>query len=78
MAVVGARPAQLGLRHIALFVDELELCVEFYTQLIGMSVEWQPDADNVYLSGGCDNLALHRLQKQLPCNEFLPNFILLR
>jgi len=25
-----------------------------------MSVVWEPDADNVYLSSGVDNLALHR------------------
>ena len=28
--------------------------------LLGFSVEWEPDADNVYLSSGIDNLALHR------------------
>lgn len=26
-----------------------------------MRVEWRPDPDNVYLSGGWDNLALHRV-----------------
>jgi catechol 2,3-dioxygenase-like lactoylglutathione lyase family enzyme len=25
-----------------------------------MKLVWKPDADNVYLSSGCDNLALHR------------------
>jgi catechol 2,3-dioxygenase-like lactoylglutathione lyase family enzyme len=25
-----------------------------------MHIVWQPDPDNVYLSSGCDNLALHR------------------
>ena len=25
-----------------------------------MRIEWQPDADNVYLTTGVDNLALHR------------------
>jgi catechol-2,3-dioxygenase len=34
--------------------------VHFYTQLLGMNIEWQPDADNVYLTSGSDNLALHR------------------
>jgi catechol 2,3-dioxygenase-like lactoylglutathione lyase family enzyme len=24
-------------------------------------VEWRPDPDNVYLTGGADNLALHRI-----------------
>ncbi len=49
-----------GLRHVALFVCDLEVCEKFYVDLLGMKVEWRPDADNVYLSGGCDNLALHR------------------
>ena len=49
-----------GLRHVALFVEQFEESVIFYTKLIGMAVEWQPDTDNVYLSSGCDNLALHR------------------
>ena len=32
----------------------------FYVGLLGFDVEWEPDADNVYLSSGIDNLALHR------------------
>jgi catechol 2,3-dioxygenase-like lactoylglutathione lyase family enzyme len=28
--------------------------------VLGFSVEWEPDVDNVYLSSGIDNLALHR------------------
>src|SRR5262245_29823288 len=32
----------------------------FYVDLLGFTVEWEPDADNVYLSSGLDNLALHR------------------
>lgn len=51
-----------GLRHVALFVRELEACVAFYTELLGMHVEWQPDADNWYLTSGNDNLALHRAE----------------
>src|SRR5690606_33407501 len=31
-----------------------------YVDLLGMAVEWRPDPDNVYLSSGNDNLALHR------------------
>ena len=50
----------LGLRHVALFVQDLEGCMRFYTEVLGMHVEWQPDADNCYLSSGTDNLALHR------------------
>jgi catechol-2,3-dioxygenase len=28
-----------------------------------MDVVWEPDAENVYLSSGCDNLALHQVPK---------------
>jgi len=49
-----------GLHHVALFVQNFEACVKFYTELLGMKIEWQPDADNVYLTSGNDNLALHR------------------
>ena len=53
-------PATSGMRHVALFVQDLEACERFYVELMGMAVEWRPDPDNVYLSGGKDNLALHR------------------
>ncbi|MBL4623406.1 MAG: VOC family protein [Immundisolibacteraceae bacterium] len=53
-------PATIGMRHVALFVDQFERCERFYVELLGMDVEWRPDQDNVYLSGGSDNLALHR------------------
>ncbi len=31
----------------------------FYQDLLGMRLVWEPDPDNVYLSSGMDNLALH-------------------
>lgn len=49
-----------GLRHVALFVQAFEDTEAFYTECMGMEVEWRPDADNVYLTSGNDNLALHR------------------
>lgn len=49
-----------GLRHIALFSEKFTECQHFYVDLLGMKVVWQPDADNIYLSTGSDNLALHR------------------
>ncbi len=49
-----------GMRHVALNVIDLEGCERFYVELLGMRVEWRPDADNVYLTSGNDNLALHR------------------
>jgi catechol 2,3-dioxygenase-like lactoylglutathione lyase family enzyme len=49
-----------GLRHLALTVADVERAKEFYARVFGMRVVWQPDGDNVYLSSGCDSLALHR------------------
>jgi catechol 2,3-dioxygenase-like lactoylglutathione lyase family enzyme len=54
------RPAHAGLRHLALNARQLEAMKSFYVDLLGFQVEWEPDADNVYLSSGIDNLALHR------------------
>ena len=54
------RPAHLGLRHLALNVRDLPAMKVFYTTLLGFAVEWEPDPDNVYLTSGRDNLALHR------------------
>ena len=53
-------PSHAGLRHLALNVQHLEEMKRFYVELLGFAVEWEPDADNVYLSSGVDNLALHR------------------
>lgn len=49
-----------GMHHLALNVSRLHDCVDLYTRLLGMTVEWQPDEDNYYLTSGSDNLALHR------------------
>jgi catechol 2,3-dioxygenase-like lactoylglutathione lyase family enzyme len=54
------RPALLGIRHVALFVRDLEAAATFWTDVMGYEVEWRPDPDNVYLHGGNDNLAMHR------------------
>lgn len=49
-----------GLRHLALYCNQLEKTVHFYADLLGLKIVWQPDADNIYLSSNDDNLALHR------------------
>ena len=54
------RPTHAGLRHLALNVRDLPAMKRFYVELLGFVVEWEPDPDNVYLSSGIDNLALHR------------------
>ncbi len=60
------RPAATaGMRHVALYVEDLEACEHFYIDLLGMRVEWRPDPDNVYLTSGNDNVALHRMLEPL-------------
>ena len=49
-----------GMRHVALYIEKFDACEQFYVDALGMKVEWRPDPDNVYLTSGCDNLALHR------------------
>jgi len=51
---------------VALNVTALEDCLTFYTEVIGMAIEWQPDGDNVFLCSGNDNLALHRILESQP------------
>jgi catechol 2,3-dioxygenase-like lactoylglutathione lyase family enzyme len=53
------RPAHLGLRHLALNVRRMADMKAFYVDLLGFQVEWEPDPQNVYLTSGPDNLALH-------------------
>ena len=56
----GALPRPLGIRHVALRVADVAKEERFYVDTLGMTVEWRPDPDNVYLHGWGDNLALHR------------------
>tara|TARA_B100000029_G_C17521700_1_gene940161 strand:- start:499 stop:840 length:342 start_codon:yes stop_codon:yes gene_type:complete len=32
----------------------------FYIEVLGYAIEWEPDSDNIYLTSGTDNVALHR------------------
>jgi catechol 2,3-dioxygenase-like lactoylglutathione lyase family enzyme len=48
-----------GLMHVALRVRDVKAAVRFYRETFGMRVVWEPDPQNVYLSSGVDNLALH-------------------
>ena len=63
--------ATLGMRHVALVARDLAACERFYVELLGMEVEWRPDPDNVYLTSGSDNLALHRGVGDQPLSELL-------
>jgi catechol 2,3-dioxygenase-like lactoylglutathione lyase family enzyme len=50
-----------GMRHIALKVRSAARSKKFYRDILGMDVVWEPDAQNVYLSSGCDNIAIHEV-----------------
>jgi catechol 2,3-dioxygenase-like lactoylglutathione lyase family enzyme len=50
-----------GMRHIALKVRSAAASTKFYQEILGMDVVWQPDSQNVYLSSGCDNIAIHEV-----------------
>ena len=54
-------PLFLGLRHVALNVRDVRKSLAFYSEVLGMNLEWMPDAENAYLTSGHDNLALHQL-----------------
>lgn len=58
-----------GMRHIALKVKDLKRARAFYQEILGMEVVWEPDPQNVYLSSGPDNLALHEIVRE---EDFLP------
>jgi len=64
-------PHHLGLHHLALFCQDLRSSLQFYTDILGMTIEWQPDSDNVYLTSGNDNLALHQAQAPRAKNQAL-------
>ena len=52
-------PGLKGMRHIALKVKDVAQSKRFYQQVLGMDVVWEPDPQNLYLSSGCDNIAIH-------------------
>jgi catechol 2,3-dioxygenase-like lactoylglutathione lyase family enzyme len=60
------RPSHLGLRHLALNVRRMAEMKAFYVERLGFQVEWEPDPQNVYLTSGRDNLALHQAGGQEP------------
>jgi len=51
----------MGMRHIALKVRDMARAKKFSREILGMAVVWEPDAQNLYLSSGCDNIALHEI-----------------
>jgi len=53
------KPPSQGIRHIALNVQDISRSEDFYCRVLGFELEWKPDSENVYLTSGNDNLALH-------------------
>lgn len=48
-----------GIRHVALRCRHHRETERFYCEVLGYAVEWRPSEDEVYLTSGEDNLALH-------------------
>src|SRR5262245_54954335 len=54
-----------GIRHLALKVNNLEEMQKFYVDILGFEIEWQPDPQNLYITSGSDNLALHEVAENV-------------
>jgi len=50
-----------GIRHVALFCADMDTMERFYCGVLGYAVEWRPSPEELYLTRGEDNLALHAL-----------------
>jgi catechol 2,3-dioxygenase-like lactoylglutathione lyase family enzyme len=61
-------PGLKGMRHIALKVRDVARSKQFYQDVLGLEVVWEPDPQNVYLSSGCDNIAIHGVSNVLADN----------
>jgi catechol 2,3-dioxygenase-like lactoylglutathione lyase family enzyme len=46
-------------------VKDLAGAEAFFVRALGYEVEWRPDPDDVYLTSGSDNLALHRAEGEV-------------
>lgn len=62
----------LGLRHVALNVEDPQRTKQFYCDVLNMELEWEPDPENIYLtSQGQDNLAIHKAENIVSKRGFL-------
>jgi catechol 2,3-dioxygenase-like lactoylglutathione lyase family enzyme len=60
MSVVSSGPPPTkGIRHLALFVRDMGRMEAFYRDVLGYAEEWRPSPEELYLTRGSDNLALH-------------------
>lgn len=62
-------PKNASLRHVALAVNRLDECEQFYN-LLGMRTELKT-ADYVYLTGNGDNISLHKVQSNFEGSQRL-------
>jgi catechol 2,3-dioxygenase-like lactoylglutathione lyase family enzyme len=60
------RPPLKGIRHLALKVQNMNAMRHFYVDILGFEIEWEPDPENLYLTSGSDNLALHQVSQDVP------------
>ena len=56
------------MRHIALKVKDAARSKAFYRKHFGMDIVWEPDPQNIYLSSGCVNIAIHEVAGELDAN----------
>ena len=52
-------PPTKGIRHVALRVRDLARMEAFYRDVLGYVEEWRPSPEELYMTRGSDNLALH-------------------
>jgi catechol 2,3-dioxygenase-like lactoylglutathione lyase family enzyme len=53
-------------------VSDLERSRKFYVGILGYREEWRPDPENLYLTSGTDNLALHEATEPIDSMERSP------
>jgi catechol 2,3-dioxygenase-like lactoylglutathione lyase family enzyme len=52
-------PPTKGIRHVALLVRDIAAMEAFYRDILGYVEEWRPSPEELYMTRGSDNLALH-------------------
>jgi len=52
-------PPTRGIRHVALLCSNMQTMEHFYCNVLGYAVEWRPSPEELYMTRGEDNLALH-------------------
>ncbi len=63
------RPPLDGVFHVALNVRDVARTKAFFRDVLGFKVEWEPDPENVYLTSGKDNVAIHQAPENAKLDE---------